>query len=67
MTTRKTKPVKRRFSEEEKLCLQHALDHLLANKIDVNEDGYGGWYKGDKSQFIEFHVKAIAILREMLR
>jgi hypothetical protein len=55
----------RRFNRDEKASIAHAIRHLDANKIaDANE--YGGWYCGNREQFIKRHVKAVAFLRSLL-
>ena len=55
----------RRFSRDERANLAHALMHLDANKI-ADAGAYGGWYCGNKEQFIERHVKAVAFVRSLL-
>jgi hypothetical protein len=56
-----------KFSEEEKVCIAHAIDHLLKNKI-ANDIYVGdGWYSGNKKQFIKTHVKAIETLTNFLK
>jgi hypothetical protein len=37
---------------------------LEANKI-ADASKYGGWYCGNKEQFIKRHVKAIAFVRSL--
>ena len=62
---RKVTPLVRRFSRDDRANLAHALMHLEANKI-VDASAYGGWYCGNKEQFIKRHVKAVAFVRVLL-
>ena len=59
------KAIVRRFNRNERANLAHALMHLEANKI-VDASAYGGWYCGNKEQFIKRHVKAVAFVRVLL-
>jgi len=52
----------RTFTDDEQASIKHALLHLEANKIP----GYGGWYRGNLTEFVERHGKAIALLRSLL-
>jgi hypothetical protein len=56
-----------RFNREDKASIAHALMHLEANKIaDDNCPGYGGWYRGNREQFVKRHKKAVALMRSLL-
>jgi hypothetical protein len=55
----------RRFNRDEQANLAHALMHLEANKI-ADASAYGGWYCGNKEQFIKRHVKAVAFVRSLV-
>ena len=55
----------RRFSRDKRANLAHAMMHLDANKI-ADASAYGGWYCGNKEQFIKRHVKAVAFVRSLL-
>lgn len=57
---------KRRFTRDEKANLAHALMHLEANNI-AEASAYGGWYHGNKKQFVNRHVKAVAFVRSLLK
>jgi len=53
------------LTKDEKDSLAHALMHLKANKI--HEPGSsGGWYAGNRSQFIKRHRMAIEVLSRMI-
>jgi hypothetical protein len=56
---------------EEAKNLEHALVHLKANKIHDKEHfkkyGGGGWYQGNKTEFVNRHVKAIEFLTSLLK
>ena len=66
MDTPRKRTVSRRLSREERANLAHALMHLKANKItDARESG--GWYCGNKGQFIKRHIKAVAYVRSLLK
>jgi hypothetical protein len=54
-----------RFSADELACIEHALDHLKANKI-AEENSSSGWYRGNRDQFVKRHKKALAVLRGFL-
>jgi len=54
-----------KFNREQRANLAHALMHLEANKI--LSDGGGGWYCGNKEQFIRRHLKAIAFVWSLLQ
>jgi hypothetical protein len=57
----------RTFTDDEQASIRHALLHLEANKIaDRDYPGYGGWYRGNLTEFVERHGKAIALLRSLL-
>ena len=59
----------RTFTDDEQASIRHALLHLEANKIaeqPPRRPGYGGWYRGNPTAFIERHGKAIAFLRSLL-
>lgn len=55
----------RHYSRDEKALLAHALDHLNANGIASK--GFGGWYSGNRAQFVKRHQNAIALLEAMLK
>ena len=59
------KAIVRRFSREERANLAHALMHLEANKI-ADASAYGGWYCGNREQFVKRHKKAVALMRSLL-
>ena len=59
------KRIVRRYSRDEQANLAHALMHLEANKI-ADTSAYGGWYCGNKEQFIKRHIKAVAFVRALL-
>jgi len=51
----------------DKASIAHALMHLETNKIaDDDYPGYGGWYCGDREQFVKRHKKAVALMRSLL-
>jgi hypothetical protein len=52
------------FTEKEVSLLRHALRHVKNNKIH-DPDTTGGWYAGNKAQFIKRHKATIEFL-EML-
>jgi len=54
-----------RFSKEERVCIAHALHHLMANKI-ADTTTFSGWYSGDKRVFVKRHKKAIEVLNGFL-
>jgi len=54
----------KKITIDEKKSLSHALVHLRANKI--HEEEWGGWYYGNKSQFIKRHIKSIALLERLI-
>ena len=54
-----------RFSKEERVCIAHALHHLMANKI-ADPTTFSGWYSGDKRVFVKRHKKAIEVLNGFL-
>jgi hypothetical protein len=57
----------RRFNRDDKASIAHALMHLETNKIaDDDYPGYGGWYCGNREQFVERHKKAVALMRSLL-
>ena len=56
----------KRLSREERANLAHALMHLTANTIHEDQSCGGGWYCGNKEQFVKRHIKAIAFLRSLL-
>ena len=57
----------RRFNRDEKSSIAHALTHLKANHIaDKDYSGNGGWYLGNREQFVKRHEKAIALLESLL-
>ena len=61
------KAVVRRFNQDERASIAHALMHLEANKIaDDDYPGYGGWYCGNREQFVIRHKKAVAMMRSFL-
>ena len=61
------KAVVRRFNQDERASIAHALLHLEANKIaDDDYPGYGGWYCGNREQFVIRHKKAVAMMRSFL-
>ena len=51
---------------EELQNYKHALKHLLANKIN-DPDSWGGWYSGNKSNFIKRHEKAIKMFKDIIQ
>ena len=56
-----------RFNRDDKASIAHALMHLEANKIaDDDFPGYGGWYCGNREQFVKRHKKAVALMRSLL-
>ena len=56
-----------RFNRDDKASIAHALMHLETNKIaDDDYPGYGGWYCGDREQFVKRHKKAVALMRSLL-
>ena len=60
------------FTPDELVSIQHALDHLKANKIaDENytkESGEcRGWYRGSRKKYIERHKKSMELLLEILK
>ena len=57
--------VVRRFNRDERANIAHALMHLEANKI-TDSSAYGGWYCGNKEQFVKRHIKAVAFMRSLL-
>ena len=57
----------RRFNQDEKASIAHALMHLEANKIaDDDYHGHSGWYCGNREQFVKRHKKAVALMRSLL-
>ena len=50
------------------VLLRHALLHLNCNHVHIPEHDEcgGGWYCGDKKQFIKRHVQTIAFLKSVL-
>jgi hypothetical protein len=52
-------------TRDERANLAHALMHLEANKI-ADANTCGGWYCGNKEQFIKRHFKAIAFVKSLL-
>lgn len=57
--------IQHQFNRDERANIEHALCHLEANKI-ADASAYGGWYCGNKEQFIKRHVKSIALMRSLL-
>jgi hypothetical protein len=53
------------MTREQRANLAHALMHLEANKI-ADASAYGGWYCGNKEQFVKRHIKAAAFVRALL-
>ena len=53
------------FSSDDKRSLEHALMHLESNNIYLPTK-CGGWYCGNKNDFIKQHIKAIDLLRHMI-
>jgi hypothetical protein len=60
------KPLVRRFNRDERANLAHALMHLEENTIADASRTSGGWYCGNKEQFVKRHVKAVAFVRSLL-
>ena len=57
-----------RFNRDERASLAHAIMHLDANRIaDPTNTCGGGWYCGNKAQFIKRHVKTIEFIRSLLK
>jgi hypothetical protein len=56
----------RRFTDDEKVCIAHALDHLRANKIADDNYQHSGWYRGNREQFVKLHKKALIVLEGFL-
>ena len=54
-----------RFNRDERASLAHALMHLEDNDI-ADTATYGGWYCGNRDQFIKRHIKAIALVQSLL-
>ena len=57
--------MKQKLSRENRANIAHALMHLEANKI-TDPDYSGGWYCGNRNQFIRRHIKSIAFLESLL-
>ena len=57
--------MKLKLTIEERKNISHALDHLLANKVD-DASVFSGWYQGNKENFIKRHKKAKAFLQSLL-
>jgi hypothetical protein len=56
-----------KLNRDDRASIAHALMHLEANKIaDDNYPGYGGWYCGNREQFVKRHKKAAALLRSLI-
>jgi hypothetical protein len=55
----------RRFNRDERASLAHALMHLRANKI-TDGSQHGGWYCGNREQFVKRHAKATALIGDLL-
>lgn len=56
-----------KLNRDDRASIAHALMHLEANKIaDDNYPGYGGWYSGNREQFVKRHKKAAALLRSLI-
>jgi len=55
-----------KLTREERKNLAHCMSHLKANKIDDSDTFYSGWYHGKKTDFIQRHEKAIAMLERWL-
>ena len=53
------------LTEDERENLKHALRHLEANPI-YQKDSAGGWFSGNKVNFIKRHVRAIEMLNQWL-
>jgi hypothetical protein len=53
-----------KIKNTERRFIAHALDHLNQNKI-ANE-GYGGWYMGNRDSFIKRHKQTIEFLESLL-
>jgi hypothetical protein len=54
-----------KIKNTERRFIAHALDHLNQNKI-ANE-GYGGWYMGNRDSFIKRHKQTIEFLESLLK
>jgi len=51
----------------ERELIEHALLHLEDNTIAKDKHFFsGGWYIGNKEQFIERHLKTIELMKELL-
>jgi hypothetical protein len=54
-------------NRDDRASVAHALMHLTANKIaDDDYPGHGGWYCGNKAQFVKRHKKAVALMQALL-
>jgi hypothetical protein len=59
--------MKNRFTLKERTCIAHAINLMEHNKIaDSDYCGSGGWYYGNKEQFIKKHKEAIQTLTKFL-
>ena len=54
-----------KLTKEQRKNLEHALMHLLDNRIAELCD-YDGWFVGNKDYFIRRHKKAIKMLEDWL-
>jgi hypothetical protein len=61
---RKIEDVK--FTRDELASMRHALNHLKSNQIDSTPPFSGGWYTGKRETFIKRHIKAKALLMQIL-
>lgn len=53
------------FTKKETAILSHALHHVKSNKIHKPDEA-GGWYFGNKAQFIKRHVETIEFLKMLI-
>ena len=56
-----------KLNRDDRASIAHALMHLESNNIaDDKYPGYGGWYCGNREQFVKRHKKALTLLRALM-
>jgi hypothetical protein len=54
-------------TKQQKLSiLNHILEHLKENSIHI-ETAIGGWYSGNKEQFVKRHKRSIKHVEDQIR
>jgi hypothetical protein len=54
-----------KLNRDEKASIRHALMHVENNRVHEEENLFGGWYCGNREQFVKRHIKALALLRAL--